>query len=130
MMSNDWNNLCIVSNSTQGVPDLRHLKELMEGFTRHPLPSPYSPLDLFRWDNLANLQVVTDDQLTERVWEFPEDKFIEYGPEDLWWAVKYGFGRWVDKPIYKVYQIGSVLIMHPDILYQIKQDHRFVIFTS
>jgi hypothetical protein len=34
-------------------------------------------------------------------WEFPYDRFIEYGPEDEWWARKWGFGKEVDytKPV-------------------------------
>lgn len=26
-------------------------------------------------------------------WVFPEDRFVEYGPEDEWWAKKVGFGH-------------------------------------
>jgi len=28
-----------------------------------------------------------------KVWVFPPDRFVEYGPEDEWWARKYEFGH-------------------------------------
>ncbi len=33
-----------------------------------------------------------DVKLTKKKWVFPYDKYIEYGPEDEWWARKQGFG--------------------------------------
>lgn len=30
---------------------------------------------------------------TVPVWVYPRDRFIEYGPEDEWWARKLGFGH-------------------------------------
>lgn len=42
-------------------------------------------------------------------WEFPKDRFVEYGPEDEWWARKYGFGRELKgKP--SCYKIGNKLV--------------------
>jgi hypothetical protein len=29
----------------------------------------------------------------QKVWVFPPDRFVQYGPEDEWWARKYGFGH-------------------------------------
>lgn len=33
---------------------------------------------------------------TEKYWEFPQERFVEYGPEDEWWARKYGFGQEIE----------------------------------
>lgn len=30
-------------------------------------------------------------------WEFPKHRFVEYGPEDEWWARQCGFGKAVTR---------------------------------
>ena len=79
--------------------------------------------DLFRKD-MFGIEIKTDESMTETVWEFPVDKYVEYGPEDMWWAVKCGFGRWVTRPLNSVYEMNmgfrKVFICHPAMLAKIK----------
>ena len=45
-------------------------------------------------NTLNGLQVVTSEHMTDGLkWEFPYDRFVEYGKEDEWWAIKIGFGK-------------------------------------
>lgn len=47
---------------------------------------------------LMGVKLILDDNLP-KPWQFPYDKFIQYGPEDEWWARKWGFGKEVDGPV-------------------------------
>lgn len=63
---------------------------------------------------INGMKVVTNIDLTITKWEFPYDRFCEYDESDLWWAVKYGFGRWVQVPSRDYYIIGGhTIVMHP-----------------
>lgn len=68
----------------------------------------FSPEPMFN-----GLRVVLDRCMESSEWEFPYDRFIEYGKEDLWWAIPQGFGRWVMKPWDKAYRVGDSIVMHP-----------------
>lgn len=52
------------------------------------------------------------------VWEFPKDRFVEYGPEDEWWARKVGFGREVSRP--GAIRIGDTWFVHPKVFEQLR----------
>jgi len=64
------------------------------------------------------MNIKTSIYVPKERWEFPYDRYIEYGPEDLWWAVKYGFGKYV--PLY--YIVGNEILMHPDVLEILKKE--------
>lgn len=64
--------------------------------------------------NITGLQVVFDETLVEPVWEFPKERFVEYGPEDECWARRIGFGREILKPSPEAHRIGRTLVIHPD----------------
>lgn len=66
--------------------------------------------------------VSLDSLMTESVWEFPYDKYIEYGNEDLWWAIPWGFGKFVEKPKAEIIRIGDHLVMHPEIWKKLKTE--------
>jgi hypothetical protein len=59
--------------------------------------------------------------MTNRVWEFPKDRFVEYGPEDLSWAKACNYGRWVTKPMHTAYRVLDTLVMHPELWDRIKK---------
>ncbi len=65
------------------------------------------------------IPITLSEYLTETVWEFPEDKYVEYGPEDLWWAIPNKFGRWVTRPI-GPFQVGNRFVIHPQMWEQLK----------
>ncbi len=69
--------------------------------------------------DLNGIPVTVSEFAVTKEWEFPKDRFVEYGPEDLWWAVKCGFGRWVTRP--GVMNVGGVLVVHPSIWEAVKQ---------
>jgi len=56
-------------------------------------------------DNLFGIKFVIDDNIgIHKKWVFPYDRFIEYGPEDEWWAIKDGFGHWEERRKPECYQ--------------------------
>jgi hypothetical protein len=64
-------------------------------------------------NTLYGLNVVTDQNMVEKVWVFPQDKFVEYEPKDEWWCRKYGFGHEETRPQQQVVRVGDTLVMHP-----------------
>lgn len=66
--------------------------------------------------------VILDKYMTENVWEFPYDKYIEYGNEDLWWAIPWGFGKFVEKPKSEIMKVGNQLVMHPEMWDKLKTE--------
>ncbi len=48
-------------------------------------------LGLHSWDMMP---FTISEHAVTRDWIFPETPYVQYGPEDLWWAVKYRFGKW------------------------------------
>lgn len=69
------------------------------------------------WHNLDDIRagVEVSDFVPAKTtaWEFPRDRFIEYGPEDEWWARKLGFGRPVRRAC--AYQVATTFFVHPDV---------------
>ncbi len=62
--------------------------------------------------------VYLHEDMVDKVWVFPEEKFVSYGPEDEWWARKYGFGHEVTRPKQEAVRIGDSLHFHPDTFYE------------
>lgn len=55
-------------------------------------------------NEIGGIKLIVDDNIPEsKKWIFPYDKYIEYGPEDEWWAIPWEFGHWKTKPV--AYQI-------------------------
>lgn len=70
------------------------------------------PIEIF--SDLYGVRVVVDADITELpVWEFPKERFVEYGPEDESWCRCFGFGKEVRKPA--CYEINGTLYVHPQI---------------
>lgn len=64
---------------------------------------------------LNGLKVILDSSLTDGIEvDRPFHRFIEYGPEDDWWLIKYMGCAWRHIPSKTAYQIGDTLIIHPD----------------
>jgi hypothetical protein len=57
-------------------------------------------------DDFEHIEVTTSEYMDHRHWQFPHKRFVEYGPEDEWWAVKYGYGFWVGR--------NAIVIMDAD----------------
>jgi hypothetical protein len=64
-------------------------------------------------DSLYGLKVVLDDTMTETVWVFPQDRFVEYEPKDEWWCRRYGIGHEETRPRAEAVRVGDVLYAHP-----------------
>lgn len=77
-------------------------------------------------NTLHGLKVVTDDSMTETVWVFPQDRFVEYEPKDEWWCRKYGIGHEVTRPRAEAVQVGDTLVMHPQMWEKLKEQTRVV----
>ena len=43
---------------------------------------------------IPSLQSAVQVLYHDREYVFPYDRFVEYGPDDMWWAEPHGFGRW------------------------------------
>jgi hypothetical protein len=76
-------------------------------------------------NDLLGFRIYASQFATKQVWVFPADRFVEYGPEDEWWAIKCGFGHWEDKPC--AVQIGQDLIMHPSLIEAIRRKQRGIL---
>lgn len=60
---------------------------------------------------LSGLPVVVDELALRRVWVFPRDRFIEYGPEDEGWCRALGLGREESRP--GAFLVNGTLVVHP-----------------
>lgn len=60
-----------------------------------------------------SLNVILDKNLTEDKFIYPQERFVEYGPEDIWWLEKYGFGHWEKVPSNTAYQVDNTILIHP-----------------
>jgi hypothetical protein len=65
---------------------------------------------------LYGLKVVNDYSMVDKVWVFPQDRFVEYEPKDEWWCRKYGFGHEETRPKAEVVRVGDTLYGHPTTL--------------
>lgn len=71
-------------------------------------------------DVVSGIKVIVDDSVqSNKKWVFPYDKYIQYGPEDLWWAVPWGFGRWVNTPA--AYEINGMVICNKEFKEEIEK---------
>ena len=66
----------------------------------------YLPFDEF---NALRVVLHDDAVFTETVLERPKGRFVEYGPEDDWWLVKYYGCKYVTVPSKKAIVIGDEL---------------------
>ena len=54
-------------------------------------------VDLASADYRRTLLEMLDCVEAEFVWQFPDDRFVEYEAHDEWWARRLGFGREVQR---------------------------------
>lgn len=68
-------------------------------------------------DCISGIKLIVDNDIPQgQKWVFPKDKYIEYGPEDEWWAIPWGFGHWQRKPVaYQVELNGEFVVVCNDI---------------
>lgn len=65
----------------------------------NPTPIFYSPWNTpILYDKLYGIPIYKNDYLPRYMkrWEFPYDKYIEYGPEDEIWSRPINFGRLIE----------------------------------
>jgi hypothetical protein len=63
----------------------------------------------------TGFSVIFDDNLLEtELVEHDKHPFIKYGPEDLWWRIKYGFAEYRQVPSKRLFQVGNHWLMHPE----------------
>ena len=70
-------------------------------------------------------EVITDDSLTETKLQMlqPVSRFVEYDESDWWWLLKYGYGKLVQVPSKKSYQMfGNKLVMHSETWKNVKKE--------
>ncbi len=64
----------------------------------HSIDNVTVELPFFLADSIADPVISQGSQIQvlyhDREYVFPYDRFVEYGPEDIWWAEPHGFGRW------------------------------------
>lgn len=69
---------------------------------------------------LDGVEVIVDPLAVTRPWIFPKERFVEYGPEDEWWARKYGFGHEGEyEPT--AFNVGGTIVVHPHILKRMRE---------
>jgi hypothetical protein len=67
---------------------------------------------------------VGDDHIeTEREWEFPRNRFIEYEPRDVEWCKPLGIGRMVDIDVISVFDMEKRIGIHTNVAARIKANH-------
>lgn len=62
---------------------------------------------------IGGMEVIPCDWMTEQVFDYPQDPFIEYGHEDIWWLTKYEGRRWKTVPKSEAIAVDGKLMMHP-----------------
>lgn len=74
---------------------------------------------MFPMGGIGGTPVYSSEAAVRTEWHFPERRFVEYGPEDEWWARKYGYGH-AGPPIPCAYRMkerrGFVFVVHPSLL--------------
>jgi hypothetical protein len=82
------------------------------------------PFDPDAITHLGGLRVCTDSMLTETKVERRQERFVEYGPEDDWWLLRYFPERirHVQVPKREAYRIDDVLVMHPALWDEMKRE--------
>ncbi len=43
----------------------------------------------------------------EEVVEYPKHRFVEYGPEDEWWLLKFGYAKRITRPTSVIIQVDE-----------------------
>lgn len=67
--------------------------------------------------------VILSELMTDTVFVFPKERFVEYDESDIWWLSKYGLGYYKQVPSKKIYTIGgSDIMMHPETFNAIKAE--------
>jgi hypothetical protein len=69
--------------------------------------------ELVTADGVTPAHVVTADAV-EKVWQFPDHRFVEYEPKDETWARPLGYGREVDRPA--IFKGDRYWFVHPDLV--------------
>lgn len=77
---------------------------------------------------ISGINLKVDNNIPEgKKWIFPKDKYIEYGPEDEWWAIPWGFGHWQRKPVaYQVELNGKFVIICNDVFEDLIRKYTYV----
>lgn len=80
---------------------------------------------IYSGDSFNGFRVFTCDMLTDTEFQLnPDEKhrFVEYEASDEWWLCKYGYGRYVQVPSLRCYQIGgNCLYLHPETWRRVKE---------
>ena len=70
--------------------------------------------------SLIGLPYIVSRNALVSIWVFPKDRFIEYERSDEELARRYGFGH--EKQVPGCFQVGNMLVMHPDYLEALKKE--------
>ena len=62
--------------------------------------------------SLLDFPVTVTEHAMARAWVFPVDRFVEYEPEDEWWARKYGLG-YEGSAAPACFRVGRLIVIHP-----------------